>query len=188
MTEQKYYHLPLNYHALVDWHKSLYSNKGDRAELRRCATPDDVLLTKGFRTILQSSGRVNDFNEFELIALACAAGVLSHVKEHDENASSFARQMAKNKEGSDKPIVSELRLSRLQKSYSWEEFYRRLIRVIKMLDNKLNVLAIADAIFHWGKEFDGNYAPQPMNRLQVKWANEYYQVLLNDKSKEKIED
>lgn len=187
--EQQYRHFVTDHHqALIDWHESLYSNKGDRAALRRCTKPDDVLLTKGFRSVLQRLAGFKTLKEEQLLALACTAGVLAHIKEHDKNGLSFAKQMAKTKDGGDKPLISELRLSQLQKSYNWDEFYRSMIRTTKILGKELNIVAIADAIFHWGKEFNDIYEIQPMNRLQVKWANDYYQVLLNDKTTEEIED
>ena len=54
MTEQDFYHFKPDHHqALLNWHQSLYHNKGDRAALRRCTAPEEVFLTKGFRHMLQ---------------------------------------------------------------------------------------------------------------------------------------
>lgn len=187
MTAVFYEHFTTAHHqALITWHQSLYQFKGERATLRRCTTPDEVLLTKGFSHVLHSLGGFKSLTETQLLALACTVGVLAHIKEHDDNRLSFAEQMATAKAGSDKPLISELRLSQLQKSYNWQEFYRGMIRTTKILGKNLNIISIADAIFHWGKEFNGDYATQPMKRLQVRWANDYYRVLLND-SKDKDE-
>jgi len=186
---QKYWHFNADYHNnLKQWHESLYSHKGDRAALKRCTKPDDVILSAGFRSIYQKLFGFKQATDNQLIALACVAGVLAHVKEHDEKAPTFASQMAMAKPGTDKPRVSEMRLNQLLRSYSWDEFYRGLIRMVRMLDDKLDVISLAEAVFHWGKEFNGEFAKQPTKRLQVKWATEYYKVLFKDNSKPNSKD
>jgi CRISPR system Cascade subunit CasB len=174
--EQKNNHL-----LLRQWHKSLYDNKGDRAGLRRCISPNDVFMTAGFRRLYQQHFKWIKPDSERFIALACAAGVLAHVQEDlPDNSKTFAKQMAIPKPQSDQPQVSELRFSQLQKSYSWDEFYRRLIRTVKLIGGTVNIVSLTDAIFHWGKEFNGEFERQSMNRLQVRWAADYYQIL-NDK-------
>lgn len=190
--ERSYRHFPgtpdaeknqAGHQSLRDWFKWLYHNKGERAALRRCTCPDEVFMTAGFRNLQnQFYDSINPGSD-RYLALACAAGVISHVKEDivDEQKT-FAKQMARNKKDSDQPMVSELRLSQLQKSYSWEEFYRRLIRTVKLVGGEVNVVSLADDIFHWGKEFNGQFERKPMNRLQVRWAADYYHIL-NQKKK-----
>jgi CRISPR system Cascade subunit CasB len=168
----------------------LYEHKGERARLRRCTTPTEVFMTEGFsrlaRPFVESYGVKTDTQfeqEHRLLALACAAGVIAHVKNDlPADDKSFAKQMAMKKPHSDQPLVSQLRFNQLQKSYSWDEFYRRLIRTVKLLGDTVNIISLADAIFHWGNEFNGNFERQPMNRLQVRWAADYYHLFSANKT------
>jgi CRISPR system Cascade subunit CasB len=185
---EKYRHFPdehtkmgpdNTHHLLREWFKSLYDNKGERAGLRRCTSPDQVFMTPGFQRLARHFGELyKDKGKDQLYGvLACAAGVIAHVK-NDIAApdKTFAKQMAMNKPDSDKPVVSQLRFNQLQKSYSWDEFYRRLIRSVKLIGGDVNIVSLTDAIFHWGKEFDGQFEQKPMNRLQVRWAADYYHI------------
>jgi CRISPR system Cascade subunit CasB len=85
--------------------------------------------------------------------------------------------MAQPKTEGGQPKVSLLRFSQLQKSYSWDEFYRRLIRMVKLLDGNINIVSLTDDIFHWAREFNGDFEQSPMNRLQVRWAGDYYHII-----------
>ncbi len=169
---------PDNTHQLLrDWFKSLYDNKGERAGLRRCTSPDEVFMTAGFQRLAKNFTKLYERHDDYFGVLACAAGVIAHIKEDiPDPQKTFAKQMAMNKQDSDKPVVSQLRFNQLQKSYSWDEFYRRLIRTVKLIGGEVNIISLTDAIFHWGKEFNGEFEQKPMNRLQVRWAADYYHI------------
>ncbi len=169
---------------LRQWHNSLYQNKGERAALRRATCLDDIYLTNGFRRLCQQYVHFAQPKNRNFIALACVAGVLAHVKEDLANGVSFARQLGESEPGSDKPKMSMLRFNQLQQAQDWDEFYRRMIRAVRLLDQKLNIVSLADAIFHWGKELAGEFDQIPMNRLKVRWAMEYYQPTFTSDTKQ----
>lgn len=161
---------------LIDWWKSLDENRGARARLRRVEQSDDVLLTEPFFLFLKNMpGEWAKKENMQISALVAAS--LSHVKE-DHQGKTFAAQLATPKEGSDKPRVSELRFQQLQKSRDPDEFYRRLLRVIRLVESKVNICSLADDIWHWMKEYRFGRDRDPKKRLAVRWAVDYYETLI----------
>ena len=121
---------------LRKWWDSLADHPGHRARLRRAERPDDVMLTEPFFSFLRQMPA--DWAKSERLATsAIVAAALAHVKEHREGK--FAGQLASPKKGGDRPNMSELRFQQLQKSRDPEEFFRRLLRAIKLLENKTNI-------------------------------------------------
>jgi len=70
--------------------------------------------------------------------------------------------------------MSELRFQQLQKSTSIDDFYRRIIRAIQLLNGQVNILSLANDIIHWHKEFEHQSSASPANRLAVRWATDYF--------------
>lgn len=176
--------------ALQSWHRWLDANRGDRARLRRADRPEDILLTDAFYHFLQMMPE--SWQEKKpVFAAAAVAGLLSHVKEDRQvlskgyqprdknkprNIAPFAEQLATPARG-EKPPMSELRFQQLQKSRSTDDFYRRVLRAIRLLDGKVNIPSLANDIFHWHQEFDNQVDRKPSNRLAVRWATDYYTAL-----------
>ena len=73
--------------------------------------------------------------------------------------------------------MSELRFQQLQKSRTTDDFYRRVLRAIRLLDGKVNILSLANDIIHWHREFDNQIDRKPSNRLSVCWATAYFTAL-----------
>ena len=128
---------------------------------------------------------------------AAVAGVLSHIKADRQIASkgyqpkdkkkprriaSFAEQLATPLEGKKSPM-SELRFQQLQKSRTTDDFYRHIIRAIRLLDGKVNIVSLADDILHWHWEFNNQPDRNPANRLAVRWATDYFTVLPKESNK-----
>ncbi len=158
---------------LRSWWSSLSKNPGWRAELRRAESPPDVLLCQGFRSLCKNLAGYWTREE-NLLGLAAVAGILSHVKADAEQ--SFAKSCATPEK--EKAPVSELRFSQLQKSRTIDEFYIRMVRTIHLLDNKANVVSVADNVLHWIKEMvNGETDPDPRKRILVRWGLEYFQNL-----------
>ena len=124
---------------------------------------------------------------------AAVAGLLSHVKEDNQalsrgyqpkdknkprNIASFAEQLATPAK-SEKPAMSELRFQQLQKSRTTDDFYRRILRAIRLLDGKINIPSLANDIIQWHQEFDNQINRKPSNRLAVRWATDYFTALQN---------
>jgi len=162
---------------LRKWWESLEDNRGARARLRRAEHPDDVLLTEPFFQFLCQMPA--DWSEpANLSTSAIIAATLAHVRQ------SFASQLASpNKEVSDKPCMSEFRFQQLQKSRDPEEFFMRLLRAVRLADNKVNLFSLADSILHWMKEYRFGINREPQKRLAVRWANDYYVASSKAKNK-----
>ncbi len=168
---------------LLRWWNWLDRNRGDRARLRRVESPDDVLLTEAFSHFLQYM--TEEWSEPEqLPSSALVAAIVAQVKEHNDR-SLFAEQLAAAKDGNDKPLMSELRFSQLQKSNDPTEFFRRLLRAVRMLNCKVNILSLANDVLHWMHEHQKGVNRNPQDRLAFCWANDYYRTLLKRQSKSK---
>jgi len=173
--------------ALRVWYRQLEDSRGDRARLRRAERPEDVLLTKAFSNFLQIMP-THWGEPKNILSSAAVAGLLAHVKvdkqipsigyqpkdsSEPRNLAPFAELLARPVKG-DKAVMSEMRFQQLQKSHTTEEFYRRMIRAIRILDGSVNITSLANDIIHWHREFEGSINRQPANRLAVRWATEYY--------------
>ena len=77
----------------------------------------------------------------------------------------------------EKPPMSELRFQQLQKSRSTADFYRHILRAIRLLDGKVNIPSLANDIIHWHHEFDNQIDRKPSSRLAVRWATDYFTAL-----------
>jgi CRISPR system Cascade subunit CasB len=88
-------------------------------------------------------------------------GLLAHVKTDDQNRS-FAEAMGTKKQGSDQPIVSDLRFRRILRVEDQDELYTTMIRVIRMLDGNVNVTDLATSVFFWNEQ------------TRKRWASLYY--------------
>ena len=174
--------------AIQSWHKNLNDNRGDRARLRRAESPEDILLTEAFAHFLHALPESETWRK-DLFISACVAGALSQVKADKQTYSrihnkkdsdkakviaSFAEQLATPLEGKSKAPMSELRFQQLQKSASPDDFYRRLIRAIRLLNGQVNSISLANDIIHWHKEFEHQSSRSPANRLAVRWATDYF--------------
>jgi len=175
--------------ALKDWYDSLDRNRTDRARLRRAENPEDVLLTEAFFHFLNfmpemfpkgyMGNRCQFSEEQRFYVLALIAGLLSHAKQNNET-SSFAKQLAGI--GKDRAPMSELRFRQLLKSPNHNDFYRRMIRAIHLLDGSVNVISLANDIVQWFWEYEQKeFDRQPSNRLAVRWATDYFTALPKNK-------
>lgn len=161
MTKIKRFSFSENQNArevLLDWWQRLDQARGDRAELRRAATPTEVVFCPAYHRLLYALKRLAPLSPE---SLAVIAGVLSHVKKHD-GRSPFAVQMATSKSGNNRVPVSDLRFRRLLKIADRSELYQPLIRTVHLLDDQANLTSLADDIYFWG------------DRVRKNWAYAYY--------------
>lgn len=154
---------------LMKWWGTLEGNRGDRAQLRRADRPDDVLLTRAFFNFLQYMPE-RWASERHLYASALVAATLAHVRQ-EARGGSFARQLAGDGE---RPVMSELRFRQLLKSRTPEEFFRRLLRAVRLLGGSVNLQSLTEGILQWYDEYLDGEAADPRWRLGVKWAKDYY--------------
>ena len=147
--------------------------RAERAVLRRARTPDDAMLSEGFRRLWfalpekQRSG-------WRMPAWACVAVVLAHVRQYRPDKSFAAALGERPDPQSDKPVFSELRFRQLKQSRTPEELTRRLQRAVHLLGNSAHVISLADNILQWHQEYTGQPARRPEERLAVRWAQAYF--------------
>lgn len=179
MSEDYYYLNAAEKQALQSWHVWLNDNRGDRARLRRAESPEDILLTDAFFHLLTKMPEMFPQKlpeDQRLYVSAAIAGLLSHVKK-DNTTLSFATQLATPMKDKSKAPMSELRFQQLQKSPTTDDFYRRIIRAIRLLGGNVNIISLANDIIHWHKEFEHQLDRHPSNRLAVRWATDYFTAL-----------
>lgn len=189
MSQKYYYHMLRNDYLrsqVWGWWARLHgqgeteyvgpSFRGVRAELRRCHTPDDVLLTEGFRLLWTAVTKEEGDPHGDMIGWATVAAALADVRANNSEKS-FAAALGSDKEKTGKPYVSELRFSQLQKSADSDSFLRRTRRAVALLGRTANVLSLTDSILHWHKEKQGHYPEKPSHRLAVRWATDYFTAM-----------
>jgi len=145
---------------------------GVRAVLRRAQSPDDALLSAGFRNLwldLPSRRRT----PWDMRAWGAVATVLAEVRHHVPDRT-FAAAMATEKENGGGPRVSELRFQQLLRSNDLDELTRRARRAVHLIDEAVDVRSLADDLLLWHREKNGRYASRPDHRLAVRWADAYY--------------
>lgn len=155
---------------LLAWWAALDADRGMRARLRRIDRPDDVLLTDAFFNFLKYVPQ-HWSESNHLYASALVASILSQIGKNDSSRS-FAAQLGAEVGG--RPVMSELRFKQLLKSRTPEEFFKRILRAVRLLKGTANILSVADGILRWYDEYQYGPERNPVNRLSVKWAQEYY--------------
>lgn len=188
---------PINYHVLDEsdrdavygWWRQLGGEvdsedvassgpnlRAQKAVLRRARSPEDALLTDGFRRLwfaLPESRR----KWWLMPAWGCVAAVLAEVRRHDPQREFAASMGSEMEPGAGKPKVSELRFQQLQHSHDADEFLRRVRRAVHLLRNEVHVVSLADGILQWHQEKVGHPDYRPERRLPVRWANAYFTEL-----------
>lgn len=148
-----------------------------RAELKRAASPDAVLLTSGFRALwlsLPQEVREEKVRPWTPLAWATLAGVLGLVRTNMDG--NFGAALGQIAPGTDKPIVSELRFAQLQGARTPEDFYRRLSRIIRQLKGRAPVIPLARDILVWFDEHHRKLPKRADKQLSVTWAMDYYRA------------
>ena len=147
---------------LIDWWKSLDRNRGERANLKHCASPTEVAFCPSFHLLLgQLRAQGYSLAPESAGAVAAGAGLAAHVKSYEGNAT-LAQQMAKPKKQGGGARVSGLRFRRLLAISDRDELYVQLVRVIRLLDGRGNLVSLANAAFWWNE------------RTKKDWAYDYY--------------
>ncbi|PSJ46956.1 type I-E CRISPR-associated protein Cse2/CasB [Zobellella taiwanensis] len=169
--ESKHYLHGVDPKDLIKWWASLDDNRGVRARLRRVDRPDDALLTDSFFQFLSYMPlRWSEPNH--LYASVMVATILAQVTHPIQGYQSFAGQLGSGENG--QPVMSELRFKQLIKSRTPEEFFRRLLRAVRLLDGAVNIVSLTEGILQWYDEYTKGPDRNPVNRLSVKWARDYY--------------
>ncbi|MCU0589597.1 MAG: type I-E CRISPR-associated protein Cse2/CasB [Syntrophobacteraceae bacterium] len=147
--------------VLTQWWRALEGDRGQRAALRRCGSLLEVVFVPAFHGLygsLLSHGRV------DAEKLALVAGLAAHVKAHVPVSSdgSVAAQMAQARPGGQTALMCGLRFRRLLKIQSREELFPAMVRVIRLLGGRLDLVDLARSVYDWNE----------WTRRQ--WAFDYY--------------
>ncbi|MGH8729205.1 MAG: type I-E CRISPR-associated protein Cse2/CasB [Burkholderiales bacterium] len=133
--------------VLLEWWEGLDGDRASRAILRRASSVMAVALTSPYQRLYRRLN-ISDWAEHRKDRLAAVVGLLAHVKQNDENT--VAKGMSLRDEGGDRPRVSELRFRRLLESPDLDALFVGLRRVLPLMGHRVNVLALANDIVHWG--------------------------------------
>lgn len=145
--------------ALKGWWQWLDDNRGERAILRRCGTPTDVVFSPAYHRLRAA---VRRFGFVDDDGLALVAGLTARIKD-DIGSGSIAEQMATAKSGSDaKARVSGLRFRRLLKVKEREDLFSTMTRVIALLGGSVNMQSLAQGVYFWN------------DKTRKQWAFDYY--------------
>ena len=169
--------------AIIQWRKELEDDRGERARLRRCQEPLQVLLLSSY---YQLKAVLTDWPENQPLALAAAVGLIANA-EYQEGAfstKSFAAQLGSAKSDDAGPILSKARFRQLIKCHDWPEFYRRMRRAIRMVKGSANIISIVDCVLQYGYEQRGDFKPEPSAGFQFRLAEDYYLESLTKGKKE----
>ncbi len=149
---------------LTQWWSSLEQDAGGRARLRRCHSPDEVMMEPAFHRLLNRLRPLidrEDRSEAEIardiLRLAAVAGLLAHVRRPDNH--SLADRMAEKR--GQRVLVSPLRFRRLLK-VPFEELYEAMIRMLRQLDETASLFDLANSVFYWG------------DKIRKRWALAYF--------------
>lgn len=152
---------------VAGWWEGLQQNNGGRAQLRRCKSPEEVMLEPAFhrllnrmRGLLESDSSLPQEETYR--RLAAVAGLLSHVRVRDNK--SLAERMADSQGG--RPRFSSLRFRRLMKE-SFDDLYPAMIRVIRQLDKTASLNDLANSVFYWDDKYRGV-------KVRKDWALAYF--------------
>ncbi len=163
MSENSKKEKSLTSHLMAWWNTLQEPGKnGERAELRRCKTVAEVVMTPAFQR--QCSKMSDDLKtDFDRERLAAVMGLLSHVR--SESRQKLAEQMA----GSP-PEVSELRFRRLLQR-GRDELYVAMIRIIRMLNQQVNIFDLINSVYYWGDSTKKQWAYTYFAKTPAKSSN-----------------
>ena len=138
--------------ALFRWWKALDDNRGDRAELRRCQTLLEVMMTSAFHRIRQQLLEMGlKPEDSERDRLAAVIGLAAHVVSVADPALQKALpRLAEAFSEEDKPAVSPLRFRQLLDARTDDELFTRMRRVLPMVKERVSLFNLANDVFYWG--------------------------------------
>lgn len=157
--------------------------RGDRADLRRCTTPFEVLLLPSYarlRFALAEAGR--PALTTEPAACALVAGLIARVG-HAAGAAArpLAAQLGRSRAGNGGPVLSRLRFGQLQAVETEDDLFLRMRRVIDLLEGQpIHIVELANDLLDWVNELRGNKASAPADRVHVRWAQAYFTEPLHE--------
>lgn len=146
---------------LLEWWDDLDKKyRGERAVLRRCSTPAEVVFSPAYHRLRKTLMNVGRFDDKFDDRLSLIVGLSARVKTN-AGGSNIAEQMATGKpDGSAR--VSGLRFRRLLKVKDIEKLFISLSRTIALLGDAINLQSLAQSVYFWN------------DRTRKDWAFDYY--------------
>lgn len=144
---------------LLEWWQKLEDDRASRAILRRAPTVTAVALSPPYQRLFrrfQGAGWNTDNVIWRNDRLAAIVGLLAHVSEDRPGAP--AKAMSHKAPGEDRPLVSELRFTRLLESPDADSLFVGLRRVLPLMEHRVDVIALANDILHWGDKVKKDWA------------------------------
>lgn len=137
--------------ALLAWWHELAMHQSDRADLKHCNSINQVALNPLYYNLRKKLG----ITRAHKMATATLAAVLAHVT--DNAKAKFAVQMAKSINGTSTPVISDLRFRQIiatkdredMEVEDWNELLNAMVRVVKQLNGRVNVIDLASSIYWW---------------------------------------
>ncbi len=166
----------LEVNFIVTWRKNLEDIRGDRAQLRRAANPQDVINSPAFyrflnflKVIKPELYGTEKFTENKLLLLAIVAGLIARV--NPEGKAPFAQSL-----GHGERQYSEIRFQQLLQSRDEEEFFRRMGTAIHFVKGDVSVKDVCGCISSWYKEYKMSFKTKVSDQFKFQMASKYYQV------------
>ena len=143
--------------ALLRWWIGLEDDRGARAELRRAHDLTAVALTGAYQRFYQQMlnvGWSDEGDSFINERLAAIAGLLAHIKHHDEDQLKIAKIMSEG----ERPPFSELRFCRLLESPTFDDVFIGLRRALPIINGRANIHQLANDLLFWGDKVKKEWA------------------------------
>lgn len=147
---------------LLDWWQELEDDRASRAILRRAPTITAVTLSAPYQRLFrrfQAAKWNPDGSASRDDRLAAIVGLLAHVTQDQPGPP--AKAMSQKAPGSDRPLVSELRFTRLLESPDVDSLFVGLRRVLPLMEHRIDVITLADDILFWGAYSTPNWTLIP---------------------------
>lgn len=144
---------------LFDWWQKLEDDRASRAILRRAPTVTAVTLSAPYQR-LHRRFHAAGWNPNGIAArddrLAAVVGLFAHITQ--DQPGSPAKAMSHKVPGEDRPLVSELRFTRLLEAPDVDSLFTGLRRVLPIMGHRIDVIALANDVLHWGDKVKKDWA------------------------------
>jgi CRISPR type I-E-associated protein CasB/Cse2 len=174
--------------ALAWWQYHLDSRSrtydpGTRARLRRCDSPADAAAIPAAVSLARRVGAFSaGADDQRIIDALNLARVLAHVRTHEPGppmrVAGWKKAPGDRKEsdaGEDRPLLSGARFRRLLATGPDEEQVAAFVRLIAILDGKVDVTALSRDFLNWSHPWKGE-------RVRRQWAEDYFAARIRDYS------
>ena len=176
--------------ALQWWRRYCGPDAADpaaRAQLRRCDAPVDAAAIPAAIALAQRVGAFARDDDRRLTDALNLARVLAHVREHTPGPpmraagwKHFAAGRRESEVGAEeRPRLSEARFRRLLVTGGGEEQVTAFIRLVAILDGKMDVARLAEDFLRWSHPWRGE-------ETRKRWAVDYYAARSTDHAAEPL--